>query len=89
MKIASVATAIEKHNAAGHSPFIEHMVIHTGQHYDERMSGSFFDELGLPRPSFNLEVGPLHTRSRPPRSWNASNPFFSKSTGHSPTGRRR
>jgi len=32
-------------------------LIHTGQHYDARMSGLFFDELGLPRPDFDLQVG--------------------------------
>jgi UDP-N-acetylglucosamine 2-epimerase len=32
-------------------------VIHTGQHYDERMSDVFFRELGLPEPDVNLGVG--------------------------------
>jgi UDP-GlcNAc3NAcA epimerase len=31
-------------------------VLHTGQHYDENMSHIFFDELGIPRPSVNLEI---------------------------------
>jgi UDP-N-acetylglucosamine 2-epimerase len=39
--------------AAGH----EESLIHTGQHYDDRMSRVFFDELGLPRPERNLEIG--------------------------------
>ena len=32
-------------------------MIHTGQHYDERMSEIFFRELGLPEPDVNLGVG--------------------------------
>jgi UDP-N-acetylglucosamine 2-epimerase (non-hydrolysing) len=35
----------------------DQVVIHTGQHYDERMSDIFFRELGLPEPDINLEVG--------------------------------
>jgi UDP-N-acetylglucosamine 2-epimerase len=33
------------------------ILIHTGQHYDYKMSQTFFDELGLPDPHYNLEVG--------------------------------
>jgi UDP-N-acetylglucosamine 2-epimerase (non-hydrolysing) len=43
-------------------PALEHVglrtrLIHTGQHYDERMSQTFFDELSIPRPAVNLGVG--------------------------------
>lgn len=34
-----------------------HLLVHTGQHYDERMSKAFFDELGMPKPDLDLEVG--------------------------------
>lgn len=36
---------------------VDEVLIHTGQHYDEEMSAVFFDELELPRPAVNLNVG--------------------------------
>ncbi len=59
MKIAPFVRAVEKHNAAaaGRPPRLEHILVHTGQHYDERMSRAFFDELNIPRPDMDLGIG--------------------------------
>ncbi len=59
MKIAPIADAIRAHNANRDKTTINHVMIHTGQHYDHEMSRLFFDELGIPKPQYNLEVGSL------------------------------
>ena len=51
MKIAPIVDTLKR------SPDMQHCLVHSGQHYDELLSGSFFTELGLPRPDVNLQVG--------------------------------
>ena len=55
MKIAPIIRALETSAAAGSR--LRYRLVHTGQHYDARMSGEFFTQLGIPEPDVNLEVG--------------------------------
>jgi UDP-GlcNAc3NAcA epimerase len=53
IKAAALSRAIKKHFIAS----IYEVIVHTGQHYDTNMSQVFFDEMGIPEPNYNLEVG--------------------------------
>lgn len=53
IKAAALSRAIRTH----FSDTITEVIVHTGQHYDENMSQVFFDELGIPAPSYNLNIG--------------------------------
>jgi UDP-N-acetylglucosamine 2-epimerase (non-hydrolysing) len=52
MKMAPLITAIQRRPRDA-----QQILVHTGQHYDEAMSASFFRDLGMPAPDLNLEVG--------------------------------
>lgn len=52
MKVAPIHKAFQKY-----SDKVQHLICHTGQHYDEKMSKVFFDDLELPKPDFYLGVG--------------------------------
>lgn len=55
VKIAPIIRALEARIAAGAD--MEYRLIHTGQHYDPRMSADFFTQLGIPEPHVNLDAG--------------------------------
>ncbi|MDZ7741834.1 MAG: UDP-N-acetylglucosamine 2-epimerase (non-hydrolyzing) [Bacteroidota bacterium] len=54
MKIAPIMHVMQSDNE------INPLLLHTGQHYDFSMSGSFFSELNIPEPDINLEVGSMN-----------------------------
>lgn len=54
MKIAPIIAAITMEVAAGKN--ISYRLVHTGQHYDQNLSDTFFQELNIPNPDANLEV---------------------------------
>jgi len=55
IKIAPIIRALEaRERDGGH---LRYRLVHTGQHYDTKMSGDFFTQLGIPHPHVNFEVG--------------------------------
>lgn len=60
MKIAPFIKAINNHNNENKlstEKQIKHLLVHTGQHYDDRMSRAFFDALNIPEADINLGIG--------------------------------
>jgi len=53
IKAAALSRAIRNHFPGK----VREVIVHTGQHYDENMSQVFFDELDIPKPDYNLNVG--------------------------------
>jgi UDP-N-acetylglucosamine 2-epimerase (non-hydrolysing) len=59
VKIAPIVKSLVAHNSrcVEGQPRLHWRLVHTGQHYDQKMSSIFFQELGIPAPEVNLEVG--------------------------------
>jgi UDP-GlcNAc3NAcA epimerase len=57
IKAATVSRTVSIFNEKTIDLKIDEKIVHAGQHYDENMSKTFFDELQIPRPFANLEVG--------------------------------
>jgi len=70
MKIAPVIKEIEARNKSNH------ILIHTGQHYNKEMSKVFFTDLGIPQPKINLEVGSMSDTDQRARIMERLGPVF-------------
>jgi UDP-GlcNAc3NAcA epimerase len=57
VKLGPVCRAIDEHNRQAGSQQINHVILHTGQHYDHEVSGLLFSQLGLPEPNYMLSAG--------------------------------
>lgn len=57
IKAAVISHAIATHNASKNGKLIKEILVHTGQHYDYEMSQIFFDQLDLPKPDYDLDIG--------------------------------
>jgi UDP-GlcNAc3NAcA epimerase len=57
VKLAPMCRAIEQHNARKPATYIQHRIIHTGQHYEREIAEVLFEQLALPTPEHNLGVG--------------------------------
>ena len=53
IKAAVLSRIIAKHKR------LDEIIVHTGQHYDDNMSGIFFEEMKIPRPKYNLDINDL------------------------------
>lgn len=57
IKLAPIVNAIQEQSRPDLKREVEHIIIHTGQHYDYQMDKIFFDEFVIPEADYNLEVG--------------------------------
>ncbi|HLJ90383.1 MAG TPA: UDP-N-acetylglucosamine 2-epimerase (non-hydrolyzing) [Candidatus Angelobacter sp.] len=57
VKAATICSAVERFNQRSTETKIAHLLLNTGQHYDHGMADIFFQQLPLPVPDYNLEIG--------------------------------
>lgn len=59
VKAAVVSRAIKEYNSRGEDVTVKEVILHTGQHFDDNMSKVFFDQMGIPKPHYNLGINSL------------------------------
>ena len=84
MKVAPVYRALEHRSTA-----TSRLLVHTGQHYDDRMSHVFFDELGMPKPDVFLGVGSGSHGEQTAKAFAGSSRSSSRPSRHGGRRRRR
>jgi len=57
IKLAPFVWAVNQHNSLNSDIKVNHIIVHTGQHYDDSMSLNFFRDLNIPTPDYNLNIG--------------------------------
>lgn len=61
IKVAAIIRELESRFSSGMRLDIDYRLVHTSQHYDNKMSGVFFEELNIPAPDINLNVGGIES----------------------------
>lgn len=56
IKAAAISGAIKAYNGKGGIISFREIIVHTGQHYDENMSKVFFDQMGIPKPTYQFDL---------------------------------
>ena len=57
IKLSPLCRAIDTYHSAPTGEVIKSIIVHTGQHYDYELSKVFFDQMRIPTPNYDLEVG--------------------------------
>ncbi|MCM8537801.1 MAG: UDP-N-acetylglucosamine 2-epimerase (non-hydrolyzing) [Lentisphaeraceae bacterium] len=59
IKASALSRAISRHNELNPEKVITEIILHTGQHFDHNMSQTFFEDMAIPKPTYNLDINSL------------------------------
>lgn len=83
IKASAIARALSLRDSAHQAdPALHNVLVHTGQHYDANMAQTFFDELEIPPPDYNLGIGDLKHGAMTGRMLEALEPVLEKEQPH-------